>query len=46
MSASGTTAAHVIVPHCTTQTLRIGSRSGPTNAIAITRCAHASQSVP
>lgn len=35
-----------ISPQSTTHALRTGSRSGPTKATAITRCAKASQSVP
>ena len=45
-TASGTIAAHAIIPNWTTHTLRTGSRSGPQKATAITRCANASQSVP
>lgn len=46
ISASGMIPAQQIMPHSTTQTLRTGSRHGPQNAAAITRCAKASQSVP
>ena len=45
-SANGTTRAQAILPNSTTQTSFTGSRHGPTNAIAMTKWANASQSVP
>ncbi len=46
IKANGMTARQAIKPKSITQTLRTGSRQGPMNATAMTRCAKASQSVP
>ncbi|MFI7375468.1 hypothetical protein ACIBSW_35805 [Actinoplanes sp. NPDC049668] len=46
ISASGMIATQQSMPHSMTQMLRTGSRHGPQKAIAITRWAKASQSVP
>lgn len=45
ISANGTSIPQAIRPKSTTHTLARGSRRGPMNATAITRCANASQSV-
>ena len=46
ISASGITKAQAIMPNSITQRFLTGSRKGPQNAIAMTMCAKASQSVP
>ena len=45
-SANGTTSTHAIIPNSITQIFFTGSRSGPRNASAMTKCPNASQSVP
>jgi hypothetical protein len=44
--AKGITSTQAIIPNSMTQMFFTGSRNGPMNAMAITKCANASQSVP
>jgi len=46
INASGKTITQAIIPNWITQMFFTGSFSGPINAVAITKCPNASQSVP